>query len=110
MVKIYFPGVLACMIAVSFLTAPAFALFESGIWKAGGDFRLRQVFFDNIIDADNDKDDKNNFFRFRLRAFAELKPSETFRLYARITGEPRYYLDPDMDDEFNRDEFVADNL
>ena len=109
MAKKYFPCVLACMMA-SFQATPAFALLESGICKVGGDFRLWQVLFDNIIDADNDKDDKCNFFRFRLRVFAELKPSETFRLYARITGEPRYYLAPDMDDEFNRDEFVADNL
>ncbi|MBN1522026.1 MAG: alginate export family protein, partial [Candidatus Aureabacteria bacterium] len=66
--------------------------------------------FDNIIDCNDDGEDQYNFFRFRLRAFGEFAPTPEFRLYARITGEPRYYIDPDMDDEFNRDEFVFDNL
>ncbi|MCK5707268.1 MAG: hypothetical protein KAI43_06405 [Candidatus Aureabacteria bacterium] len=108
--KSYIISLLISILALFVISTPAYALFEGETYKIGGDFRLRQVFFDNIIDTNSDNDDNFNFFRFRLRTFGEYAPSETFRFYARITGEPRYYIDPDMDDEFNRDEFVIDNL
>jgi len=108
--KSYIISLLLSLIVLSFLSTPAYALKEGETYKIGGDFRLRQVFFDNIMDLNNDTDDDFNFFRFRLRLFGEFAPSETFRLYTRITGEPRYYIDPDLDDNFIRDEFVVDNL
>jgi hypothetical protein len=101
---------LLAIAALAIFGTPAFALVEGEGYKIGGDFRLREEMFDNILDYNDAVDDENNFLRGRLRLFGEVAPTDQFKFYIRLTGEPRYYFEPDVADEFNRDEFVMDNL
>ncbi len=94
----------------SFFQLQTFALYNGENYKLNGDLRIREVFFKNIIDLDDNNDDKYNFFRIRLRLYGEYKPSENLKFYTRITGEPRYYIDPDFDDDTKNEEFIFDNL
>ena len=93
-----------------FLTKTVFGLCKGNNYSINGDIRLRQVIFDNIIDLNDDTDDKYNFFRFKIRLYGDYCPTENLKFYAKITGEPRYYNDPDFDDNTKNEEFIIDNL
>lgn len=95
-------------ISASYVYAKEGKPFETDSFKWGFDFRVRQVYFDNIIDMDEEKDDGNRFFRFRPRIWAKFLPSENIEIYTRLTDEFREYYDPDVDFEIN--EVVIDNL
>jgi hypothetical protein len=97
------------MMVFCFLKADI-ALSEEKNYKLGGDVRLREEYMDNILDYNSNTDDMANYLRLRLRVFGEYLPTPSFRLYTRITGEPRYYFDPNQVHDIMRDEFVFDNL
>lgn len=59
----------------------------------GGDFRLRQVGFNNIITWNDDiKADQQEFFRLRTRLFAGANPLDELSAYVRFCNEWRYYV------------------
>lgn len=84
----------------------------------GFDIRLRQEYYNNALDLDFKYDDRRDVLRPRGRIWAELgkffsdqeiKERNGLSLYARITGEPRIWLDGySQPGEWN--EVCVDNL
>lgn len=82
--------------------------------KAGGDIRLRQIYFDNIpLNADPPgitRGGDNSFFRFRTRLWGQFDPVENWTLRGRVVNEFRYYEKPENDSWDALDEIVVDTL
>ena len=82
--------------------------------SAGGDIRIRQVFFKDIpIKADPPgvtRGGENHFFRFRTRVWGELDAFENITVYGRLANEFREYVKPDNEDWEKPDEVIVDNL
>ena len=74
----------------------------------GADIRVRQVYFNNIIDVSDAGDDKNHFFRIRERFWGKFQPDEDVEIGFRIVGEWRCYFEPDRDTRFT--EYFFDQL
>ena len=93
----------------------------TGWWSAGLDLRIREVFYQNVLDFEDDEDvfaiaDKRHFWRGRLRLWSSFGPffvndaadkPNGLKAYVRLTGEPRWYMDG-MSTEWR--EIVWDNL
>ena len=85
----------------------------------GGDLRVRETFYHNVIDMMDEFDDTRHFVRFRARLWATVGPFfkdesiETpngLTAYVRITAEPRYFIEhPAGDDVPTWTEVVLDN-
>jgi len=86
----------------------------------GASLRLRQEIWDNVVDlgAVPSAQPDRNFFRLRIQLWDNVKFSENFGAYVRITTEPKYYTGPyrlTLDNgtnrkRFDQDEVVVDNL
>ena len=82
---------------------------ESGTkLKYGFNERVRNTYFNNIMDWNEDADDKNHFFRIRSSLWAQYSFAPKALIYAKLTNENRPYIHPDKDYEFN--EIFFDNL
>ncbi|MDP8235970.1 MAG: alginate export family protein [Candidatus Erginobacter occultus] len=83
---------------------------KSEWFQVGGDFRIREVGFNNIItwDADNDAD-QQHFWRLRSRLYFQAEPIEQITAYTRLANEWRYYAKPKNRVHPLRDEVVLDN-
>lgn len=88
--------------------------------KYGGDLRIREVGFNNIITWNDDiKADQQHFFRVRSRIYLQADPVEQLTAYVRLTNEWRYYAKHynsaggfwDNDDYHHplREEIILDN-
>jgi hypothetical protein len=83
---------------------------KSEWFQVGGDFRIREVGFNNIITWDSDNDsDQQHFWRLRTRLFFQAEPIEQITAYTRLTNEWRYYAKPKNRVHPLRDEVVLDN-
>ncbi|HPJ71177.1 MAG TPA: alginate export family protein [bacterium] len=83
---------------------------KSDWFSMGGDVRVRQVGFNNIITWNSDnKADQQNFFRVRSRLYFQALPGETLKAYARFTNEWRGYIKPSNNVHPLRDEIILDN-
>ncbi len=83
---------------------------KSEWFQVGGDFRIREVGFNNIItwDADNDAD-QQHFWRLRTRLYFQAEPIEQITAYTRLTNEWRYYAKEKNRFHPLRDEVILDN-
>ncbi len=92
------------------------AVEDSWSWlSAGGDFRAREVHFDDIpIIADPPgvtRGGMNHFFRFRTRLWARADAGEFGTYYGRLTHEFRYNVKPDNNTAWEwSEEAVVDSL
>ncbi len=108
---------IVCIMAMIFVTAsPLYAGFlekdvvKSDWFKVGGDFRVREVGFNNIITWDkNNSADQQHFWRLRTRLYFQADPIEQVKLYTRFTNEWRYYAKPKNREHGLRDEIILDN-
>lgn len=81
---------------------------------AGGDFRLRQEYFDHIpirVDPPGEtRGGLNNYMRFRTRLWARYDLNDNIGVYGRVANEFRHYFDPDNETWDFPDEVIVDNL
>jgi len=78
--------------------------------KYGGDLRVREVGFNNIITwNDDNKADQQHFFRVRSRVYLQADPVEQLKAYVRLANEWRYYAKPRNREHPLRDEIILDN-
>ncbi len=76
----------------------------------GGDVRLREVGFNNIITWNDDiKADQQHFFRLRTRLFAGAAPIDELSSYVRFCNEWRYYAKPKNNKHPLYKEVIMDN-
>ncbi|MDP8215560.1 MAG: alginate export family protein [Candidatus Euphemobacter frigidus] len=109
-------AILAIGLAVLILPVPLRAgllekdVIQSDWFKVGGDFRIREVGFNNIIvwNSDN-KADQQHFWRLRTRLYFQADPMEELTLYSRFVNEWRYYAKPKNREHPLRDEILLDN-
>jgi hypothetical protein len=80
----------------------------TGWFEWGADLRVRQVFYNNIIDVTDAADDKTHFMRIRERVWFKIRPVEDVTIGVRVVGEWRCYFEPDRDTRF--DEYFFDEL
>jgi len=83
----------------------------------GGAFRLRQEYWENLIDLETRGMPDRDFFRLRTNLWGKVDFSNNFGIYARVGNEARYYLGsyrpfpaPDDGQQFDEDELFIDNL
>jgi len=108
---------IVCVLVVMIFTAsPLYAglleknVIQSDWFKVGGDFRVREVGFNNIITWDKNNDaDQQHFWRLRTRLYFQADPIEQVTLYTRFTNEWRYYAKPKNREHGLRDEIILDN-
>ena len=63
--------------------------------KWGGDFRVRNEYFDNLLTlSPNNKLHEQDYFRFRARIWASLIPVEDLSLNVRLVDEVREWMKP----------------
>ncbi len=76
----------------------------------GADFRYRFI-YDNARKLDKNEAGHDRVqHRPRLRIWAKIKHSENVQSSIRLVGEPRYYVRPELADQFIRHEFLFDRL
>jgi hypothetical protein len=79
--------------------------------KWGGDFRYRMYVEKNIrLDADNPRTDRRFWHRPRVRLWGEVRPIEDLSVRGRVLFAPRYFCEPDLNDQFIFDEAIIDQL
>ncbi|MCK4966470.1 hypothetical protein KAS50_05530, partial [bacterium] len=71
--------------------------------------RVRNTYFNNIIDYNDDTDDEQHFFRIRTSIWAQAHINPRLTVYAKLTNENRPYLKPDNRD-WKLHEIFFDNL
>lgn len=87
----------------------------------GAQVRIRQEMLENTVDLDSSRDtrDPRNYFRTRYRVWArlgdflsipELEQKNGLSFYVRVTGEPRFHMEPGFDNDNQWTETVWDNL
>ncbi len=91
----------------------------------GGSLRLRQEYWENVVDFETTKKPDRDFFRLRTSLWGKVDFSKDLGLYGRLTNEARYYLGnykpfeitappaaalTSDDDRFDEDELIIDNL
>jgi len=74
----------------------------------GVDHRFRSVFYDNIINYNDDLDDDRDFFRFRTRLWADVPLSKNITFFFQLNNEFRKYTTPDL--EVDLDEIIVENF
>jgi len=85
---------IVCFCALALLVSialPVRASAEDNPFKWGFIERLRNTYFDNIIDYNADNDDKQDFFRIRTSLWGQYAGSPNTLLYCKLTNEWRYY-------------------
>ncbi|HOL22128.1 MAG TPA: alginate export family protein [bacterium] len=90
--------------------------FAGDMFKYGVYLRLRQEYFDNAFDFNDDstifKDD--NYFRIKASLWGKLNFTDSVSLFAKLTSEPKIAIDSDGKLANNRDtwdeEIFFDNL
>jgi len=109
-----------------FLAASA-AWAEGWNWDAGADLRIRQELFENIpglpgtLGMDGQRHGSGvlmpavrgqftDHMRFRARVWGEVKAGDNWRIYTRLTDEPRWSPEPYKNAHTFPDELVLDNL
>jgi hypothetical protein len=92
-------------IAGQLTAAPAF--------KWGLQERLRNTFMNNNVDFNKDKDDKQDFYRFRTTAWGQYDFSSKLSVRVQINNEFRHYTDTRVSDtgrENTGDEIIFEHL
>jgi hypothetical protein len=113
-----------CALCLLLFSALIYAEIAPAEIKAdyGGSLRLRQEYWENVVDFETltpTKPDRD-FFRLRTSLWGKLDFNKDLGAYVRITNEARYYLgnykpfettDATSDsDRFDEDELIIDNL
>ncbi len=112
-----------CVLCLFLFSALIYAEIAPAEIKAdyGGSLRLRQEYWENVVDFETLNKPDRDFFRLRSSLWGKLDFTQNIGVYARITNEARYYLgsykpfelpgNPESDtDRFDEDELVIDNL
>ena len=77
----------------------------------GADLRVRQVYFNNIIDLNQATDDENLFFRVRHRLWTKITPAKDIEIGVRLVGEWRSYCIASGSNSWEcPDEYLVDKL
>ncbi|MFA7684096.1 MAG: alginate export family protein [Syntrophales bacterium] len=91
----------------------------------GGSLRLRQEYWENVIDLETLKAPDRDFFRLRTSLWGKVDFNPNIGIYTRVTNEARYYLgnfkpfeiapgrpgyETSDSDRFDEDELIIDNL
>ncbi|HEX9934416.1 MAG TPA: hypothetical protein VGB38_04395, partial [bacterium] len=79
-------------------------------FKFGASERLRNEFYNNITDMNQDKDDRTDYYRIRTSVWGQVQAMQVATLYAKLTNEYRLYTDDPKSRAFTYDEIVFDNL
>ena len=79
-------------------------------YKFGFIERVRNTYYNNIIDQNSDTDDKTDFMRIRTSLWGQLTFSPKAMLYAKVTNEFRPYLIDPADRDFTIHEVFLDNF
>ncbi len=106
-----FLEMIALLLVVSTLQAGILDdAIKSDLFQVGGDIRIREAGFNNIITWDSEnKSDQQHFWRMRSRLYFQLAPIEQITAYTRLTNEWRYYAKPKNRVHPLRDEVILDN-
>lgn len=82
----------------------------------GGSFRLRQEYWENVVDFETLNKPDRDYFRLRTILWGKVDFTKDWGIYASINNEAKYYLgnykpfEPYDSDRFDEDELVIDNL
>ena len=79
-------------------------------YKFGFIERVRNTYYNNIIDFNSGNDDKTDFMRVRTSLWGQLTFSPKAMLYAKVTNEFRPYLIDPRNRDFDIDEVFLDNF
>jgi len=112
MIKTTIVLALAALLAVPALQAGVLEenVIRSDWFSLGGELRVRQEGFNNIITWDSDNlADQQNYMRVRTRLFAQALPWEGVKAYARLVNEWRHYFKPRNRVHPLRDEILLDS-
>ena len=106
--------------AVVFLVVPTASAIDTNSvsFNAGADLRVRQEIMGNVpgtpgggMQSPVVRNKSKNQMRFRMRAWGDLKLGDHFRIYTRVTDEPRWNITPQHSRAYEfPDELVLDNL
>ena len=106
--------------AVVFLAASTVSAMDTNSvsFNAGADLRVRQEIMGNVpgtpgggMQSPVVRNKSKNQMRFRMRAWGDLKLGDHFRIYSRVTDEPRWNITPQHSRAYEfPDELVLDNL
>jgi hypothetical protein len=83
--------------ALLLLPLPSLSADPAPAWTGGVDLRLREVGIDNANALDDTSASaERHFQRYRLRAWGQAQPNDTFSANARLMWEGRHYNKPDL--------------
>jgi hypothetical protein len=116
-----------CALCLLIFSALIYAEIAPAEIKAdyGGSFRLRQEYWENVVDFETLGKPDRDFFRLRSSLWGKVDFNQDLGIYGRITNEARYYLgnykpfeiyspaagyQTSDSDRFDEDELVIDNL
>ena len=110
----------AALLAALVFCAPRAVADSTNVvsFNAGGDLRIRQEIMGNVpgnpgggMQSRAVRNKSKNQVRFRMRAWGEINLGEHFRVYTRLTDEPRWNITPQHLRAYEfPDELVLDNL
>jgi hypothetical protein len=78
--------------------------------KLGLSERIRNEYYNNITDMNNNKDDKTDYYRIRTSIWGQVQYKSFLTAYAKFTNEFRKYTDDPKSRAFTWDEIIVDNL
>ncbi|MCE5262740.1 MAG: alginate export family protein [Deltaproteobacteria bacterium] len=111
--------VLACLLFLGVVLS-AETVSAAFDFDYGGAFRLRQEYWEKLVDLETTGKPDRDFFRLRSTLWGKAAYGEDLGLYLRLTNEAKYYLGtykpletPDRTSDstrFDVDELIVDNL
>jgi len=122
MVKKYFKVIFFVLICVVFFSEDVMAEIKTDF---GGSVRLRQEYWENVIDFETTGAPDRNFFRLKTNLWGKVDFTKDIGIYGSLTNEARYYMGNYMpfeiapgkpgyetseSDQWDEDELVIDQL
>jgi hypothetical protein len=112
-----------CVLSLLLFSALIYADIAPAEIKAdyGGSFRLRQEYWENVVDFETLKKPDRDFFRLRTSLWGKVDFTPDLGAYLKLTNEAKYYLgnykpfeiannSTSDSDRFDEDELIIDNL
>ena len=103
----------ACLCLLAFAVGLFPVQADGQEFKYGVIERIRNTYFNNIIDYNSANNDKQDFFRIRTSVWGQYTASPNVMLYAKLTNEWRYYAshpNPAVEGFDDLGEVFVDNL
>jgi len=98
------------LLALVVFTLQAFSQDTGKKFSFGISERLRNTYYNNITDFNEDNDDEQDFMRIRTNVWGQFAVTPKLSVFAQLTNEFRPWLIDPKDRDFTLDEIFVDNL